>query len=166
MKARRPTRRLRGNPLLRERIHDPYRAQQKLSESTRCPECGAQYRKGRWLWPRASAHGLKQQLCPACRRTKDHYPAGEIVLSGSFLNEHREEILSRVHHIEELERQEHPLNRIMAIDEGDAEIKISTTDIHLPHYIGHALRDAWGGVTRTHYDLDGYFVRVQWRRGT
>ena len=27
-----------------------------------------------------------------------------------------------------------------------------------------ALKDAWGGTTRTHYDREGYFTRVRWQR--
>jgi hypothetical protein len=39
-----------------------------------------------------------------------------------------------------------------------------TTDVHLPHRIAHALKDAWGGTMKTHYDLEGYFARVHWER--
>lgn len=165
MKASRPSRRLlRGNPFLTEKRHDPYRAREKLREATTCPQCGVRYRNGRWSWPKTQTAALKSRLCPACRRINDRYPAGEIALSGSFLDEHREEILATVRRLAESERAEHPLHRIMSIDEHDGKILIGTTDIHLPHRIVHALRDAWGGTTRTHYDLDGYFTRVLWER--
>lgn len=85
-------------------------------------------------------------------------------MTGEFLHAHRDEILATVSHVESLERNEHPLNRIMAIDEHDGETVITTTDIHLPHRIAHALKSAWGGEMKTHYDLDGYFTRVLWSR--
>lgn len=156
----------RGNPFLRERIHDPYRSGGKLREATCCPECGAQYRNGRWIWPKIqSTAGLKRQICPACRRINDRYPAGEVTLSGDFLDAHRKDVLATVRHVGELEKTEHPLNRIMAIDEKpDGTVAVTTTDVHLPHRIGHAIRDAWGGKMRTHYDLEGYFTRVRWER--
>ena len=167
MKPRRTTRRIqRGNPFLTERVHDPYRAGEKPSEAVSCPECGVRCRKGRWVWSAASSAGLKRQLCPACRRINDSYPAGELVLSGEFLTGHRDEILATARHVGEAERSQHPLNRIMSVveDRDEPTIVITTTDVHLPHRIAHAIKDAWGGTMKTHYDLDGYFTRVQWER--
>jgi hypothetical protein len=130
----------------------------------RCPDCGVQFRNGRWAWPKSEAVGLKAQPCPACRRIADGYPAGELVLTGNFLSGHRDEILATASNVEESQRAEHPLNRIMAIEEGETETVITTTDVHLPHGIAHALKDAWGGEMKTHYDEEGYFTRVHWER--
>jgi len=165
VKATRPTRRLtRGNPFLKEKVHDPYRTREKLREATGCPQCGVRYRNGRWTWPRTQTRVVRNQLCPACRRINDRCPAGEVVISGSFLDAHRKEILATARHIEEAEKNEHPLHRIISVDEHDDAITISTSDVHLPHHIAHALRDAWGGTMKTHYDLEGYFARVRWER--
>lgn len=154
----------RANRLVRERVHDPYRVGEKLRESARCPDCGAQFRNGRWIWPKSESAGLKSRRCPACSRIADDYPAGELVLAGNFLAAHRDEILATARNFEESQRREHPLNRIITIADGDGEITITTTDIHLPHGIAHAIRDAFDGEMKTHYDEEGYFTRVHWRR--
>ena len=159
-----PRRQTRGNPLLQEKVHDPYRAGEKLREATFCPQCGVRYRNGHWSWPQRQTRALRSRLCPACRRINDRYPAGEIIVSGGFFEDHRDEVLSRARNVEEFERSEHPLHRIMAIEQRGADTVITTTDIHLPHRIGHALKDAWGGNLKTHYDLAGYFTRVEWER--
>jgi NMD protein affecting ribosome stability and mRNA decay len=164
VKSPRLIRQQRGNPLLRERVHDPYRAGEKLREATRCPQCGVRYKNGRWAWHKRQTFALKSQHCPACRRVNDRYPAGEIVLSGEFADSHRAEVLSRARNVEASERSEHPLHRIMSIEKRGEGTVITTTDIHLPHRIGHALQDAWGGQLKTHYDREGYFTRVQWER--
>ena len=165
MKPNRSTTRLiRGNPFLKEQVHDPYRAHEKLKDAIGCPQCGARYRNGHWTWPQNDTREFRSELCPACRRTNDHYPAGELVLSGSFVASHRGELLRVANNIGELEKAQHPLHRIMAIDEDGDEIVIHTTDVHLPHRIGHALKDAWGGALETHYDPDGYFARCVWGR--
>jgi hypothetical protein len=52
----------------------------------------------------------------------------------------------------------------MSIEKRGEDTVITPTDIHLPHRIGHALQDAWGGRLKTHYDREGYFTRVQWER--
>ena len=165
MKANQSNRRLmRGNPLLRERIHDPYRATVKPREATRCPDCGVTFRNGRWAWPRTTQRGLRALRCPACQRIADHYPAGELLLAGNFLAAHRNEILATACHVEEIERVEHPLHRVMAIEDHENGVRITTTDIHLPHQMAHALKKAFSGEMKTHYDREGYFIRVQWER--
>jgi hypothetical protein len=69
-----------------------------------------------------------------------------------------------VRHQEQAEKSEHPLNRIMAIDDKLPDrLEISTTDIHLPCRIGHAVRRAYKGELTEHFDKEGYFVRVNWR---
>jgi hypothetical protein len=161
----RSNRLLRGNPFLKEKVHDPYRAREKLRDATSCPACGLRYQHGHWAWPESGRRSLRKgRLCPACQRIKDHYPAGEVIVSGDFLDAHRDEVVSRIRRIEQSESDLHPLHRIMAIEHRGADLVVTTTDVHLPHRIGHALHDAWGGEVRTHYDLEGYFARVEWRR--
>jgi len=163
--ARASTRRLRrGNPGLEEHEHDPYRDEVKVRTPVRCGGCGAVFRAGRWVWDPRNRAAPGKLLCPACRRERDAYPAGEITLRGTFLGEHVDEALRMVKHIEAAENAEHPLHRIMTIDQTANQVVIRTTDIHLPHRIGHALESAWGGKLSTHYDEAGYFVRVGWER--
>jgi hypothetical protein len=67
--------------------------------------------------------------------------------------------------LEASEKDEHPLNRIMAIEERtEDELVITTTDIHLPRRIGEAVQRAFHGDLQLHYDQENYFVRVDWQR--
>lgn len=159
--SRRPHRQDR---LIRERIHDPYKLRQKLREPTRCPQCGAVFQNGRWTWSRAPVLDPEEELCQACQRINDGYPAGEVHVGGAFVSAHKNEIVGLMRNIEQAENGNHPLNRIMAIDETDDGLLVTTTDIHLPHAIGHALKDAWEGDLGVHYDEEGYFARIEWRR--
>ena len=74
------------------------------------------------------------------------------------------EIVQLARHQEEAEKAEHPLNRIIAIDEQDDGIVITTTDIHLPRRIGEALKRAYRGELKLAYEEDGYFVRANWHQ--
>jgi hypothetical protein len=154
----------RGNPGLREEIHDPYRSTAKSRSPARCPECGATYLRGRWTWEKLPAAAKARLRCPACRRIDDRVPAGLITLSGAFVAAHEREALRLVRNVEKSERQDHALHRIMSIRREAGKISIDTTDVHLPRRIGHALEDAWGGSLRTHYDEEGCFARVDWVR--
>jgi hypothetical protein len=153
-----------GNPRPSEEIHDPYRTPRKAKTPSRCAECGAIYRKGRWTWERIVPQPAASLRCPACRRVHDGVPAGEVTLRGSFYLQHEDELLRLVRHVEKAEHAQHPLNRIIAIRRGPGEATITTTDIHLPRRIGHALESAWDGTLETHYDEAGHFARVAWER--
>lgn len=104
-------------------------------------------------------------LCQACQRTNDHYPAGIVTLTGTFVVAHKDEIVGLVRNQEEAEQPEHPLNRIMTVaEEAPDRLIISTTDIHLPRRIGEAMNRAYNGSLDEDFDEDGYFVRVNWHR--
>lgn len=155
---------VRHDRLIREEVHDTYKLPGKLSEPTRCPQCGAVYHKGRWSWTATVGADAHDQLCSACHRENDHYPAGEVTLSGDFAIAHKDEILRLVHNIETTEKSEHPLNRIIEIRDLGDEIQITTTDVHLPRRIGKAIQDAWDGNLDIHFDAGGYFASIVWRR--
>jgi len=134
-----------------------------MHEPSICPQCAAVYRHGRWHWATrpADAH---EQLCQACHRINDHYPAGIVTLSGPLVARHKAEMIRLARHQEETENKEHPLNRIIDIEEAPERVVITTTDIHLPRRIAEAQERAWHGKTDFHYDENGYFVRVNWHR--
>lgn len=156
----------RGNPRLEEYRHDPYRSEIKVRTPVHCGGCGAVYRAGRWTWGRSRRTGDSDFRCPACRRIQDRYPAGEVTVEGRFALEHEAELVRLVQRVEGAENAEHPLHRIIAIEREPERLRITTTDIHLPRRIGHALEHAWGGQLTTHYDERGYFARVGWTRET
>ncbi len=153
----------RRDRLIQDARHDPYRSQRKLREPARCPGCGAVFRDGRWQWLEDST-AVPVSLCPACQRIKDAYPAGFVTLSGEFLQEHREEILGLVHNVEEREKAQHPLKRIMEIRDEAGEISITTTDLHLARSIGDALHHAYAGELDYEYAKGADSLRVTWKR--
>ena len=149
-----------------DHVIDTYMLRKKLSDPTRCPRCGAVYHEGRWQW----AQGLlppkhHEELCPACHRIDDKYPAGVVTIMDPALPGRKSEIIALARNLEDAEKADHPLNRIMAIEEQtEAELVITTTDIHLPRRIGEAVQRAFHGDLKVHYDEGNYFVRVEWRR--
>lgn len=154
----------RTDRLLHEHVHDPYKTKRKLPEPSVCPVCNAVFKDGRWQWAESWPMDAHKETCQACHRTKDNYPAGLLTLTGNFVKLHKAEIVSLARHHEKKEKTEHPLHRIMKIEEHPDAIVIKTTDIHLPQRIGEALRHAHRGELEMHYDEEGYFVRVNWKR--
>jgi hypothetical protein len=149
-----------------DQVIDTYKLRRKLAEPSRCPSCGAVFREGRWQWEKEGLSGLAhEELCTACHRTNDGYPAGILTVKGPTVVRHKSELIALARHNEQAEKAEHCQNRIMAIEEpADDELAIKTTDIHLPRRIGKAIYRAFHGELRIHYDERHYFVRVEWQR--
>lgn len=154
---------IRRDQLMQEAVHDSYKTKGKLPEPTVCPECGAVFHGGRWQWLTrpAAAHS---ELCPACHRMRDQFPAGYVTLSGEFFPAHEAEIMRLIRHHEEREKAEHPLQRIMAIEKTAYGAQLTTTDIHLARGIGDALHHAYQGELAFHYNPEQNLLRVQWTR--
>lgn len=153
----------RGDRLLEEMEHDPYQARAKLKEPTVCPDCGAVYSHGRWAWGDAPAHAHETR-CPACHRIHDKVPAALLSLSGDFFGAHRKEIVSLIENYETRERAEHPLKRIMGMEERDGALMVAFTDPHLARGTGEALRKAYQGSVDHQYMKSDNLLRVSWSR--
>ena len=64
--------------------------------------------------------------------------------------------------VEKHEKAEHPLHRIIAIEQDADEMRVTTTDAHLPQRIGEAVKHARKGTLEIIYGHDEYVVRVHW----
>ena len=154
---------LRREQLYEELVHDSYKSSRKLHEPTRCPECGAVYHKGRWTWG-AAPTDAHEEKCPACHRIHDKFPAGYVTLKGEFFRGQREQILHLVKHHEVKEKAEHPLQRIMGIEDTSEGVVVTTTDTHLARDIAEALHNAYKGDLDYHYNKDENLLRASWSR--
>ncbi len=149
--------------MIRELEHDPYHSKRKLSEPTVCPDCGAVFHEGRWAWGEAPADANRAS-CPACQRVQDRVPAGFLTVRGSFLQAHREELMNLIRNVEEREKAEHPLKRIMGFEEQDDGLVVTFTDPHLARAAGEALEHAYEGELDFAYQEGEYLLRVFWKR--
>jgi len=157
----------RDNPQDRQRAlrgnDDPYHATERPPEPTICPKCKAVYDEGRWQWlrPPDDAH---EHVCPACQRIHDSFPAGYVTIRGQFMKDHRDEIIALINSKEDAEKAEHPLQRIMAIEDVREGLQITTTDSHLARGIGEALHSAYKGELKLRYSRDENLLRAVWKR--
>ena len=155
----------RNDKLIQQRVHDPYKSQQKLTEPTVCPDCHAVFSGGRWQWLTDTTKLAYEQRCPACRRIDEKVPAGILTMQGQFLQDHSDEIMNLLHNKVETEMALHPLKRLMTLEESeDGKIVATFTDTHLPRDIGKALEHAYKGSLDIDYAEDEDFTRVNWSR--
>jgi len=147
------------------RVQNSYIEKRKLPEPSVCPDCGAIFDKGRWQWGSAKENAYKHN-CPACRRIRERVPAALLTLGGDYFLVHRDEIMRLVHNKEEKEIKDHPLERIMGIEQLDEtnQTVISFTGIHLARSTGDALSHAHKGTLEYKYtDKDGVLI-AHWAR--
>ena len=153
----------RKDRLIKQKRHDTYLKSSKLPEPTICEKCCLVFSNGRWVWKDIPANAHKV-LCPACKRSADNYPAGRIKLSGEFYQEHQDEISNLIKNIEDQEKKEHPLERIMTIKSNKKETILTTTGIHIARRIGEALSRAYKGNFDFNYLNGEEYIEVAWRR--
>lgn len=148
---------------VKESESDAYGLRGKLPEPTACPDCGALYRDGRWTWgsPPADSHRTR---CPACRRIADGMPAGIVTVQGEFAAAHRAEIEGLLRNIEEREKREHALKRIIALSDEDGKLVITTTDARLAHALANALHHAYQGELDSRFTEAENVFRATWSR--
>jgi len=142
---------------------DPYISRKKLPDPTRCLVCGAVYTKGRWTWNELDGEAA-EELCPADQRIKDKVPAGIVTIKGEFFEAHRDEIVSLVQNQEKLEKERHPLERLIGFKKDGKGLRVETTGMHMARRVGDALEGAYQGDLEIDYLKGQYKVRVSWER--
>ena len=153
----------RSDRLIQEKRHDVYQEKEKLPEPTLCSECGVLFTNGRWTWG-DPPKGANQTLCPACRRVAENLPAGYIEIRGQFFKEHQDEILNLARNIEQQERNERPLERIMAITPESDHTLVTTTGVNIARRIGEAISRSYNGDFSFQYADGEKSIRVYWQR--
>lgn len=158
-----PAHQPRRDRLYEEHVQDPYLARGKPPEPSACPDCGAVFRKGRWQWGEtpAKAHAHR---CPACQRIHDRVPAGELILEGEFLSDHRDDILHLIRNIEAKENAEHPLERIMEERDEPGRHVVTFTSQHITRGAGDAMHHAYQGKLEIRSSEKDGLLRITWRR--
>ena len=150
-----------------KRIQEPPPTQVlgKMPELARCPRCFASYREGRWTWRRAPMDAYEHR-CPACERIETDYPAGVVQLTGSFVAPHLAELVGLMRGVEEREKKEHPLKRIIDIVTREGGVTVRTTDGKLAEALGRALFRAYEGNLETPETREdpANLVRIRWTR--
>ena len=144
------------------RHDDAYLADARLPDPVACERCGASYRRGRWTWKPVA--GVPRDTCPACRRIEDNFPAGHLLLQGEFFAAHRAEILQLVAAREARARAEHPMQRLIGVQDVPHGVLVTTTDAHLARALGVAIHDAYKGELDIDFARDENFVRASWKR--
>ena len=137
---------------------DPYREVGKHAGATVCPKCHVVQEGGQWHWGRAPEQA-GEVTCPACRRAHDRF-AAHVVHLRDVPVDHRTEILGQIYHLAEMERREHPLERLMQLREEGNHLEVATTGVHLARRLMANLLRTWRNKVKVHHGGDR--TLMQW----
>lgn len=130
-----------------------------------CDDCGLVQHRGKWYRGAPPLAPLKAGRCPACQRVRERYPAGTLRLPLGFLT-HKKEVLALIRNVEKHERVEHPLERLMDVEESDGRLVVTTTGVHLARQIAHKLAKLFHAKPRFRFADGEELVHVDWAPGT
>lgn len=136
-----------------------------------CPRCGAVYDGHKWvpepddeLVKQVKKKSAKSELCPGDLRLDKGQVEGVVTLKGSFMREHKDDILNLIGRVERNGRSRNVAARIYEMTEDDGRFSIETTDEHLAERIGKEVEKAFKGDLEIKWQEKDRFVRVSWQR--
>jgi len=150
--------------------HDSYWNKAQPKDSSYCKKCRALYHNKHWSFDEARVADLSlrpkdhEVLCPACQKISDHFASGTVLLSGTFLKGHQEEILNLVKNEEKRAMGMNPLERIIDIAKRGKDIEVTTTHEKLAQRIGKSLHRAFSGKVDYQWSRGDKMARVNWCR--
>lgn len=133
----------------------------KVAEGVVCRTCGVVQSKGNWSWGSKPEGQSKKVFCPACTRVRERYPAGTLTIPAELRGK-GDEVARLVRNLEQGEREEHPLERVMEIVEEDGALVITTTGVHLARLAAHRLAKHFHRKPRIRYADSEDLVHVDW----
>ena len=152
-------------------LKDPYLREVDYKDPNICPSCKALYHNKRWQFSDSLEHQIRlkgnyeEKMCPACRKIKDNYPMGLVFISGNFIDQHKDEILSTVKSEEKRAIDKNPLERIMDIErENENHYRIETTTDTLAQRIGKILHNSYKGEVEYKFSEGQKVLQVFWSR--
>ncbi len=149
----------------RGRVGKAYSRPEKYPANTKCPKCELMFQDG--VWKRGIPEKRQQlhlQLCPACTQVRDRLVGGVIQFGGSFIADHRQDLLNRIRNLEKQAIEERPLERIIDIREVKDQILVSATTEHLIARIGKAVLRDFGGQLDLRYAPEDKYATARWHR--
>jgi hypothetical protein len=148
------------------RLNEPY----ELAAGQEAAACHALYQGKRWCFDEklygklAGAGKVRQVVCPACRKIKDHYVEGYLTLSGEFLGAHKDELVTLLENEAAKVGKRNVGDRIIQMAPEGEKLVVETTTDKLAQHLGRAIYKAYKGDLSFRWSEGNKFVRVYWKR--
>ena len=136
-------------------------AEHVYRSGTICEGCGAVYALKTWRrsGERTAAaldSGALTSRCPACLQAGEGRAYGRVVLRGSWLKDHEDEVRHRIANVEARARHTQPERRVIEIARGKDGLEVMSTSQKLAHRLVREIEKAFGGRSSYRWsDTDG-----------
>lgn len=140
-----------------------------VRDGTVCGGCGVVFARKTWRrstrrLQEAATHGAVNGICPACRQTADGQAFGRLVLEGSYVAGHADELIRRIHNVAARAAFTQPERRLVDVVTHGSTLEVLTTSQKLAHRLARELAKAFLGTVSYHWSgSDGRLFAV-WRR--
>ncbi|MFI5305130.1 MAG: BCAM0308 family protein [Nitrospiria bacterium] len=154
------------------KIKESYFPREGPNEPRQCSTCKAVYHHKRWYLKDDSVaiellkKPIEMTICPACRKTEDHFPGGVITLKGEYLALYKDQILHLIRNEEGRAKQVNPMEGIISIKDLGSSVEIHSTNERFAQKVAQAIKRAHKGEISYHWTHGDKFVRVEWQRET
>ncbi|MHB8481959.1 MAG: BCAM0308 family protein [Nitrospiria bacterium] len=149
---------------------DPYLSKKGLKEPAKCTGCKSVYHHKKWyskedpIAMELQKTPMQMTLCPACRKTLEHFPAGLVTLRGGFLTAHKDQILHLIRNEEARAKGVNPLERIISIKDLGDSVEIQTTGERFAQRIGKDVKKVFKGEVSYNWVSGDKRIKVEWHR--
>lgn len=140
-----------------------------IPDQTVCGTCGSVFARKTWRRSArrlevAGAHGGVRGTCPACRHAAAGRAFGRVVLQGSYVQAHADELMRRIRNVAARAEFTQPERRLVDVVARGSTLEVSTTSQKLAHRLARELAKAFHGTVSYHWsDRDGRLLAL-WRR--
>ena len=150
-----------------------HRTRRAPAEPLLCTQCGAIYKRRRWISPESLAvvpidvgsSTSRRTLCPPCWQRWDGLPSGFVRAEGAFAVAHVDEIERLLSNEAERAALNNHTARILTWDRATPGVlELTTTTPHLAQRLGHALEKAFTGTVEYDFSHENAVARVTWHR--
>lgn len=140
-----------------------------IPDQTICGVCGSVFARKTWRRSArrlqvAAALGGVRGTCPACRHAAAGRAFGRVVLEGSYVETHADELIRRIRNVAARAEFTQPERRLVDVVTRGSTLEVLTTSQKLAHRLARELAKAFHGTVSYHWsDRDGRLLAL-WRR--
>jgi hypothetical protein len=138
-------------------------------DRTVCGGCGAVFTHKTWRrsarrLEAAAMQGAVFGTCPACRQAANGRAFGRVVLEGSYVAGHADELERRIRNVAARAGFTQPERRVVDVVAQGSTLEVLTTSQKLAHRIARELAKAFQGTVSYHWSAPDGRLSAVWRR--